>query len=221
MVTTRAKLFALVLSGSIVLLVIAGSVISSRAAKSQPRQTPIVIVAGDTSGYPEGCNPGLVADLIMEFFDAYNNGDQEELTGFFSPGLQWYSDTKGGGDLHFVTYDRKELPSYFGERHKQHEQLQLVALNVIEPPRPTASLVHFAYVYRRRATDIQPGPDSTTRIGDGKGAVTCSNDPKIHVWSMGLSTAEDDEKKYDYWSCFDSSGSMEAVPTGTACVKYD
>lgn len=71
------------------------------------RPTPEVVIIGPTGGYPEGCQPDEVAELVMAFFDAYNTGDTAVLDQSFAEPIQWYSDgIEEKEQNHFTTYDR-------------------------------------------------------------------------------------------------------------------
>ncbi len=165
-----------------------------------------VVVIGDSTGYPEGCSPHEVATLILQFFDAYNEGDQEQLASFFEPRLSvpgrtsGYSDTIMTGDVgsendrrHFVTTDREELLVYFAGRYDQNERLQLLSLSVSPPTSDTR--VDLWYSYRRQGDDIEPGPNGVWRMGDGKGVIRCPSQV-IGLWAMGTSAPWEDEDYY-------------------------
>lgn len=168
---------------------------------SRPQQEIIVTREGDS--LPPGCSPRQVARLIMDFFDAFNNGDRDELDRFFGPDFKWYSVTEGDpskGGRHFVTYGtagadtagpmgyptsakRDELLSHFAERHKQHERLKLIMVDVAGPSWHGG--VDIAYVLTRHADDLLDSPD---HLSQGKGAINCEKQ-QIFVWSMGSTPA--------------------------------
>lgn len=163
-------------------------------------------VVGSSDNYPDNCSPREVAALVLRFFAAYNEGNQEQLTFFFEPRLivpgqaGWYSDTIMAGDVgsendrrHFVTSDREELLAYFAGRYDQNERLQLLSLSVSPPTSVTR--VDVVYTYRRQGGDIEPGPNGVWRIGGGKGAIKCPSQ-KIGVWSMGTLAPWEDEAYY-------------------------
>lgn len=181
-----------------------------------------VVVIGDNTGYPEGCSPHEVATLILQFFEAYNEGDQEQLASFFPPTFQWYSDTRvevvngNNEQIHFVTRpgSREELLRYFSERHEQNEQLKLQLLSVASP-HGGAGHVNIVFVYRRQADDVQPGPDGVTRVGEGKGVIACRNQ-KIFVWSMGTAAPDEDEEWYQR-PCTEPAGELSAM----VCIEEE
>jgi hypothetical protein len=114
-------------------------------------ETEILVTAGDAS-LPEGCRPREVAGLVLDFFDAFNAGDQEQLSRLFfvaegpsppdfsSEGYypwSWYlvSEAGAGGHIErgFVTYDEGELLEYFARRHEHGERLGLLKVGVTGP----------------------------------------------------------------------------------------
>jgi len=44
-----------------------------------------LFVIGDTAGFPEGCDPITLTHIILDFFDAYNNGQAERFAEFLPP----------------------------------------------------------------------------------------------------------------------------------------
>ena len=202
------------------LLAAACSRFSTTAESLQPDNTPELIVSGDSSGFPDGCSPRQVADLILQFFEAYNNGQQDHFAQTFPQNFDWYSDGIGSGDniRHFVTHNREELLAYFAERYQQGERLQLLAISVVGPANGRGGIAHIAWSYRRQADDIRPGPDGVTRIGGGKGAIHCRSQ-KVFVWSMGVAAWWEDEEFY-LWDCSHASTSTGAVPSAEVCVIY-
>jgi hypothetical protein len=96
-----------------------------------------VIVTSDDASLPDGCSTRQMAELAIEFVDAFNRGDEERLSRLFfvsegpSPPdfseagyfpWSWYSVSEVGEDGRiengFVTYDKGELLRYFAERHR-------------------------------------------------------------------------------------------------------
>ena len=192
-----------------------------------PVQTEIpsadtLTIMGEVDGFPDGCSPRQVADLIIRFFEAYNVGDQEQITSFFPPTFQWYSDTRvevvngKNEQVHFVTRpgSREELLHYFSERHEQNEQLKLQLLSVASPD-GGGGHVNIVFVYRRQANDVQPGPDGVTRVGEGKGVIACRNQ-KIFVWSMGTAAPDEDEEWYQR-PCAEPAGELSAM----VCIEQE
>ena len=160
-----------------------------------------VIVTRDDSTLPSGCGPREVAQLIMRFFDAFNNGDQEQLDRFFGfeSGFQWYSVTEGDpskGGRHFVAYNPEDLLAYFAERHQQHERLRLITVDVAGPSWHGG--VDIAYFLTRRADDLEPGLEGSERIVHGKGAINCEKQ-QIFVWSMGMPMVDEKQPSGPLW----------------------
>ena len=125
---------------------------------TQGLQSAGFVVAGDISGFPDGCSPHQVADLMIQFFAAYNASNQEQPTQFFPPSFEWYSDTITDKS-HFVTRpgNRDELLSYFAERHEQNEQLKLQAISVTGPRDGLGGKVNIAFRYKETASTVAAG----------------------------------------------------------------
>jgi hypothetical protein len=145
--------------------------------------TPGVQISVRNSGpLPEGCAPEETAEFLTTFLDAFNRGDTGGLSQSFprevaypdtdKRGFQWYSVTDESG--HFVTYDPADLPAYFKKRHLQHEELQLLELEVAASWHAGVDIV---FRLSRRADDLTPHEMT------GKGAIYC-DDNTIFVWSM-------------------------------------
>src|ERR671917_2282117 len=105
-----------------------------------PEPTEVIVTSDDPS-LPDGCHPRQVAELVIDFIDAFNRGDQELLSRLFfisegpSPPdfseeryypWSWYSvsEVGAGGRIEsgFVTYDQGEMLRYFAQRHAQGER---------------------------------------------------------------------------------------------------
>ena len=168
-------------------------------------ETPVrLIMIGDVNSYPANCAPGEVATLVLQFFEAYNAGNQKRLSDFYEAEFQgpgfagWYSDTltgsaSGSEGQHFLTSSRDELLAYFAGRHVQHERLQLLLIGVTGPGWHGG--VDIQYVFRRQADDLPPGADGSPLLGSGKGALLCP-DQRIFVWSMATAAPQDDPEDY-------------------------
>ena len=128
---------------------------------------------------PRGCSLSEVTHLLLRFIDAFNRGDQDELTHFFDAStFQWYSVGEGrvdqGGSF-FVAYKLDELFPYFAARHQQRERLRLLGLEVNAHWREAT--VGIGYFIERYADDLGQRP------AHGKGAINCTKQT-ISVWSM-------------------------------------
>ncbi len=162
------------------------------SATAEP--TPEVVIIGPTGGYPEGCQPEKVADLVLAFFDAYNTGDTVVLDQTFAEPIQWYSDGTGEKEQNqFTTYERDGMFPYFATRHTQQDQLKLFWLSVV--PKTWHGGVDIVYRLQRKADDLEPGRDGSSRLAMGKGAIRCP-ERKIFVWSMGTLPAWETEANY-------------------------
>jgi hypothetical protein len=145
-----------------------------------------IIVTRDDDTLPQGCTAFEIAQFIVNFFDAFNQGDQEQLATMFSlqaRGIKgWYSaGGDGNSDADFVAYDVNRLLTYFDQRYQHNERLQLVKVDFSYPGWHGGADV--AFVVKRSADDIEPGVYGSERYTDGKGAIDCK-EKKIMVWSM-------------------------------------
>lgn len=198
---------------------------STKSALSSTPATPDYVIVGDISGYPEGCNPDQVTDRILQFFAAYNEGNQEQLASFFPPTFGSYSDSRvelvdnKSEMIHFSTNPgrQEELLNYFAERREENEQLTLKFLNISGRRDGGGGTVDFVFVYRRQADDIQLGPDGVTRVGDGRGIIICRSQ-KIYRWGMGTAALYEGEDSYQ-WSCADHEP-VDGGLSATVCVEY-
>lgn len=165
--------------------------------------TPEVVIIGPTGGYPEGCQPDEVAELVMAFFDAYNTGDTAVLDQSFAEPIQWYSDgIEEKEQNHFTTYDRDGMFPYFAARQEQHDQLKLFWLSV--NPRTWHGGVGITYRLWREADDLEPGQDGRSRLAIGKGAVRCP-EGKIFIWSMATLSVWESAANYFPGGCHSGS----------------
>lgn len=160
-------------------------------------QGSTALVTRDDPELPPNCRPRQVAALITGFFDAVNRGDTSGVSRFFSlvdgpEGMTpsaWYTITENdpaSGGRHFVAYEQHRLLDYFGERHKQHERLGLVMVDVAGPSGHGG--VDISYVVTRHADDLETVIGGTVDYAEGKGAINCKTG-KIFVWSMAQSTS--------------------------------
>jgi hypothetical protein len=188
--------------------------------------TEEVIVTSDDPALPEGCHPRPVAELLIRFFDAFNQGRQEELSrsffisegpsppDFSSTGYRpwsWYSSTQTGegGKVtrHFTTSDQGELLRYFARRHQRGETMRLLKVSLTQVGLlDRESNVGFVYVVTRKAPDLGPDLGGPARIAYGKGSLNCEN-LRIFTWSMNMKTQEDrTEREAAAWLCKDPPG---------------
>lgn len=174
-----------ILSTALLLLLAACSVPATR-----PPEIQEIIVVRDNPTLPEGCRPTEVAPLIIEFLDAYNRGDQEQLTSFFPRTFEWYTDAVEADGVeideehYFLTRpgSRDVLLNYFAERRPHHDRLQLIEVDVAGPGWHGGADISFTLT--READDIRPGPDGRERYVVGRGTIRCQSQ-KFWTWSMG------------------------------------
>ena len=186
------------------------SVVSSTAT---PLSTPLndeIIVTEDSPALPPGCTAAQVARLIVDFLDAYNRGDQDQLAQSFSFGssFKWYSDSYrlNGRRQHVAAYTQQDLLAYFSSRHQQDEHLQLLMVDVAGPSWHGG--VDIVYVLRRTADDIAFSAGQGIFV-QGKGAIDCKQ-RKIFVWSMAAHTPP--------WPCPTPTGWKPGTTT-VACAR--
>jgi len=185
-----------------------------------------VLVTSDDPSLPDGCRPREIAQLVLDFVDAFNRGDRDRLSRLFfisegpsppdfSEGgyypWSWYSvsEVGAGGRIEdgFVTYNQSELLRYFAERHGQGERLGLIKVSATQ-----AGLlgepgnVGIVFVLTRDASDLDPGLGGPARIATGKGAINCAS-RRIFVWSMEMRTGEErTAREAAGWLCTDPPG---------------
>lgn len=172
-------------------------------------ESPVpVIVTRDDPSLPAGCRPRQTAGLIMNFFEAFNRGDQERLSRFFVakapiPGLYGVSEDRGSRG--FDTQSRDELLRYFAERHKQGERLQLLKVDVGKGWE--SGTANITFVITRKAGDLKPGLGSPDRVAKGKGGIDCGKQ-RIVVWQMAMEMPEYDKRAVSpyYGSCKEPPG---------------
>jgi hypothetical protein len=185
-----------------------------------------VLVTSDDPSLPDGCHPRQIAELVIDFIDAFNRGDQEQLSRLFfisegpsppdfSEGgyypWSWYSVSKVGAEGRiedgFVTYDQGELLRYFAERHRQGERLELIKVSATQAGLlEEENNVGIVYVLTRNARDLEPGLGGPARIAIGKGAINCQS-RRIFTWSMEMRVGEErSEREAASWLCTDPPG---------------
>ncbi len=193
------SLFALMLSACAGLSQV--SIYVPQVQKTSPTQE--VIVTYEDNVTSDRCDPTEVAELVVDFLNALNRGNREEITRFFGGNFQWYSvgeyNTQDAQFIRRISYVVEEsntgggttsgprdeiieqLLDYFAERHEQHEQMQLLEIASI------GGGGDISYKIQRRADDLDVelwGPDF---MAEGKGVVDCENQT-VDVWSMAMNT---------------------------------
>ena len=155
---------------------------------------PPIVVTRDDRPLPAGCSPREVATFVVRFFANFNRGKVRPLRRMFAPprttddmgrdardgrlGFWWYSASSPG--KHFVARDRRSLFRLFRARHRRHERLRLVMVDVA--PGWVRGAVGLSFVIVRTADDLRLAPGEEA-FALGKAGMNCS--PKgIHLWSM-------------------------------------
>ena len=124
------------------------------------------------------CTAQTVHQVVERFINAFNRGDIDQLDQLVSSQqFGWYSTDTPGQGLNAEAYDRGNLMAYFAARHRQHERLALISLDVTYT---NAREGGFWFRVTRSADDGLP----PTRY-NGKGGVECATMPiSLTVWSM-------------------------------------
>src|SRR5829696_601525 len=121
------------------------------AGEPVPAHTREVIVTSADEALPAGCRPRRVADLLIRFVDAFNQGRQDEPSSAFfvsegpSPSdfssadyrpWSWYSSSGIGEDgkviRDFTTSDQGALLRYFAKRHSRGESMSLIKVSLTQ-----------------------------------------------------------------------------------------
>lgn len=180
------------------------------ASASRPNEEIPVVVTQESADLPEGCTPEAAAQLFVDFFDAFNRGDQEQLSSYIGSDFEFFAEQfQQGGPENFVAYSRTaavslafpqgpppgtrlaepaELLAYFAERHAQDERLNLLSIHIGSSWHPGGSL---GALVERTADDLQESSGSDIDSGfslagavlSGRGAINCS-EGTITAWSM-------------------------------------
>jgi hypothetical protein len=137
-----------------------------------------VIVTRQKGTFSPGCSPSEVAHLLIDIFDAVNRNDKDQLTRLFPSSFNAYSvhDSRGA---HFTTQHRDKLLAYIAERHKQHEHIRLLGVDVAQGISSKADIVYYV---SRQADDLS---DNSYRIADAKGSVFCE---QRWLWTSVMNT---------------------------------
>ena len=137
-------------------------------------------VTGSADNAPTGCDAQTVAERLADLFSAVNQADPTITDRFFGQSqnapFQWYSMDEVVHNTylkhHFVAHHFDELTAYWPARFGQHEQLQLLSVQ-INGWDAGIDVVNFGpLAFTRTADDL--GPPGTEYQGEGKGAYSCS-----------------------------------------------
>jgi len=145
------------------------------------------MVTGTAGGAPAGCRADDIGRRLVALFETINRGDAQIVPAFFDAQtgepFQWYA-MNAPDDAptpSFVAYTTADLAQYMTQRYAQHEQLQLVRVQINSWDAPR-QLVHFGpLLVTRQADDLHP----LAWHADGKGAYNCAAH-KFVVLSMGM-----------------------------------
>ena len=144
-----------------------------------PNSSPDIVVTRENPSLPANCSPRETAALVVRFFDAFNRGDADELSHFFGASFVRYAVADKGDVGGAPPTSVESLLTYFAERHKRRESLQLVTIDVAGPAWHGG--VDLSYALLRRADDLVPaGPKAIF----GKGSIDCAT-RTIIAWAMG------------------------------------
>lgn len=193
---------------------------------TRPVPTKGLLVTDDDASLPDGCRPREVGRLVLDFFDAFNRGDREELSRLFfvsegpsppdfSPEgyypWSWYlvSEVGEGGEIQggFVSYDQDEMLDYFARRHEHGERLDLLKVGVTGGGLlGEEGNVGITYVLTREADDLGPRLGGPGHVAFGRGGVNCAR-RQIFAWSMEMSTEENrSAREASRWLCDEPPG---------------
>lgn len=162
----------------LLLLVACSSAVATESSRQIEDQE--VSVTRDDPGLPQGCSPNEVAHLLLNFLEAYNVGNQDELAELFAFGREsWFSDSLTEAK-NFTAYNEAEMLEYLADRYQHEDSLQLRQVDVAGPSWHGGADIAFRLM--RKADDLKP--DTRERYVEGKGAIYCQTQ-QIMVWSMG------------------------------------
>ncbi|HEV2012496.1 MAG TPA: hypothetical protein VGR77_01215 [Candidatus Dormibacteraeota bacterium] len=138
--------------------------------------------ASSTAGV---CNSGPVHELVTSFINAFNAGDTVELDRLVAgdqQGFLWYSTDAPGQRFDPSARVRTSLITYFEQRHRQRERLELrsFTFNGNSAGNFGHGIGNFEFELIRSADGLGPTPYG------GKGAASCYQVPaRLMLWGMG------------------------------------
>lgn len=157
-------------------------------------EPPVPIILTEKADYPlpAGCSPRQAAAIVATFVEAFNEGDQELLDRIFqslpeSRLPDWagqhdafsyfLSEAYAEGEYRDFDFDYGEkdrLLEHFDERRRLGERLELWKVQLsgqaMEGARNTVGM---AFLYSRRAPDLEPGLGGPESLVSGKGSIDC------------------------------------------------
>jgi hypothetical protein len=166
--------------------------------KSTP-YSPSYVLIGKDLGDHSYCDVKKTADVIVDFIDAFNSGDGEQLKTFFDD-MHFVAFSSGDYDTarqSMVKFSRfgsvsgepetmtkeyrateiAKMPDYFKTRHTKREKWRLLSLS-----QNGGTSVSFSI--QRTADDLNAELFGPNFIATGKGEVECQY-RKLLVWVMG------------------------------------
>jgi hypothetical protein len=157
-----------------------------------------ILVTRENKALPAGCGPGEMAALLLDFFDAANRGDQQQVARLsMLPEVQygylpyWYGVSDGeprNGGRHFSAVTRGQLRNLVVERHRQHERMRLltVRVNGASEGDSTPGDISVDYYLTRQADDLS---GDVERIAYAASTINC-HERKIAVSAIGTLPVE-------------------------------
>jgi hypothetical protein len=142
------------------------------------RRSKILVTRDDLTMAP-GCRPHAIAERIIAFLDALNEGDPSDVAAFFGSEFRWFSVTGSpeGNQRHFTAYTRRDAIRYATEKVNFNLSLRSVATGSPSPGRGD-------FAFELGWTKTMNGREALWQVV-GKGAINCAS-KEIDVWSMAV-----------------------------------
>lgn len=141
---------------------------------------------------PTGCEPERTVHVVLDFLDAFNDGDQDRLAALFRPDVLDADGTPDPGDdwrnpgwfsAHpiaaapgVMARDDAELLPWVASRHAQYERWTL--LQLFMGGYWWRGSANISFDMQREADDVP------AQIVGGKGAIDC-DDGTVFLWNVG------------------------------------
>lgn len=131
---------------------------------SQPPQTRVpdkrLVIMGNKADLPSDCGTEAVASKFLEFVDAWNEGDGEQIDNLFAEedAFRTAGVIQPGGRTGAATDNRESLPTFFESRHDQGEIVDMSVLAITEDlvePGIRGPVVRIDFLGSRSADDIE------------------------------------------------------------------
>ena len=164
----RPRIVALAILVGVLIVLLFAALLQPNAPSPNvraPEQTPTPAASADICADPE-----QVQRLIVEFIDAYDQGQAGLADRFFATGqaFQWYSEQPLREGT--PAYDRSTLDAYLRQRHADGDRLTVVSVQFNSV---SSGHGNFGFVLDRGGTKLP-----------SKGALDCAT-RKFIVWSIG------------------------------------